>query len=186
VANKPVDRQVVKALGDYLKLKIPTLQQVLEQFPEANEQLKYPSVSIHATAPGIQPLSPPWILSKGTTVNHEATVKWVTGELSWRLQVDLWARNKFERSTLLDQIRNVFRSQFPVEGLSLPMADYHGVICRFDMETARFDDSEASAQRKEWRCICTVQANCFEILEKVEKIIETIGITLVDSVTDIS
>jgi hypothetical protein len=170
-----VTKEIVKSLGTCLKSKISELAAVTEDFPESNEKLSYPSISITGSNPTTTPCSP-YIFTQGAAVENdsggqEAQVKWVTGQHEFKLQLDLWCRSKEERHKLFQALTATFSSQFPVMGLSLQLSGYHGVWARYDVTATGYEDSEIASQRREWRAIFTVAVNCLAIYETVENVI---------------
>jgi len=171
LANESVTRGIVRQLGLALRDKMPELAQVLEDWPGANEVLKYPCVSIQGSAPSFTPCAPYfWKRTEANEINR-ASVLWVNGQYEFELQLDLWARSKSERHSLFENLQRAFASQFPVNGLSLELSDYFGVYARYDITGSQYQDTEESAQRREWRAIVSVTAHCHSIHEKVENII---------------
>ena len=168
--------EVARALAVKIKAAVPELRAVTEGFPEANQTLLYPCVTIIAT-PGTHSHRQPAVLSKTAPVANKTKVKYVVGNHDWNLQVDLWCGNKNERSRLYRKIAEAF-SQPPVLGLSLTLTGYHGIVCRYNLTDHRYEDSERASQTKEFRAILTVLADCDEVIEKEEFAIVTTEVTL--------
>lgn len=171
MANESATRGIVRQLGIAIKERMPELSQVLEDWPGANEVLKYPCLSIQGSAPRFTPCAPYlWKKTEANEINR-STVLWVNGQYEFNLQLDLWARSKAERHLLFENLQRAFTSQFPVNGLSLTLSDYFNVMARYDIASSKYEDSEQSSQRREWRAIVDVSAHCHSIFEKVENII---------------
>lgn len=157
--SSSVTKEVVKRLALYLKAQMTDLAQVLEDFPEANQALNYPCLSVMTGTPKHLPRAPQFVSSVAGT-SPALTSKYVVGDYEWSLQLDLWCSSKEERHALYEKFYNAFNSQWPTMGLSLTLSEYHGEICRYDLSDYKFDDSEAGSQRKEWRTKIVVLANC--------------------------
>jgi hypothetical protein len=173
VANLSCVKAVLENLGRHLKSKMPHLAQVIYEFPSANVQLRYPSISILAGNPQFTPLHP-YLLTQGQTQNNKASVKRVVGAYDFELQLDLWCRDKFERFSMYEEFFQAFNSQIMPMGLSLKMSDYYDVWCRYDLIGYDLDDSEISSQRAEWRARINLLANTRAVIEKTEIVVETI------------
>lgn len=169
-----VSKEVLKRLGIHLKAQVSELQEVLEDFPESNVQLKYPALSIFTGAPDHRPFAP-YLLSKtDPDVNNQSIIKYVVGDYEFRLQLDLWCRSKVERHKLYEKVYLAFTTQFPVMGLSLNLTDYHNTICRYDLVSYDFEeDNEAGSQRKEWRAKMGLVAHCKAIKEVTQYVMQT-------------
>lgn len=169
---------VLSALGAHLKANMPSLQQVLLDFPDAGTVLKMPSLTIFSGAsPAFMPLDP-YPLEQGDTVNHRALVKRVVGEYDLNLQLDLWCPNKLTRSKLWEEFFKAFNPEVSPMGLSLQLMDYHEIWCRYDLTGYDLGDSEESSQSGQWRARINVLANTRAVIEKTEFVIETIENTL--------
>lgn len=169
--NEGVSYAVTRALADHLGSSITELVNIFEDFPEPNEVLEYPSLSIVTPAPDLRNEAP-YIYSSDAASGTSMTSRYVTGEYEWPIiQVDLWAGSKMERHKLLEKIVDAFSSQFPVMGLSLTLADYHNVMCRYDMIGYDFPDGEEQSQRREFRAVVKVIAHCKRVVEREESII---------------
>jgi hypothetical protein len=166
-------KSVLETLGAYLAKSMPSLTQVLYEFPSPNVALKYPSLSIVASNPSFMPMMP-YELSQGDTKAHKASIKTVIGAYDLKLQLDFWCRDKLERFGVYEEFFDAFNPNPEVGGLNLTMADYHGIICRYDLQGYNLKDDEAASQRSEWRAMVNVLANTRAIKEKPEYIIETI------------
>jgi hypothetical protein len=176
-------KALIKSLGAHFDSEIASLEQVVEGFPAANVQLKYPSLSIDFKgAPNFTPCTP-YIFVQGATDDSDpedifASLQWVIGQFDCELQLDFWCRTKEERHVMFTNVMNVMSGGFPVHGLSLTLADYFDAIARFDLVSVNYEDSEISSQRKEWRLIVSLTSHCHAIRESVENIIETVETTV--------
>lgn len=166
-----VTKEVQKALATYLLTAIPELEDVVDGFPEANINLKYPSISI-ATMPSVYTPLNPYIFSQPAAVSHQSNVKYVVGQYNWKLQLDLWESYKEKRHALHEKFMAAFHNNIPnTSGLVLTLSNYHGILCSYTMVRYAPDNSEAGSQRKEWRATIDLEANCKAVLTKQQYII---------------
>lgn len=173
-------KEIVKRLAMHMREKMPELAQVLEEWPEPNLALKYPTLSIFSGVPAQHRHFQVVKLSQ-SDVEMPAKIrsKYIVGDYEWRLQLDLWCANKPERHRLYEKFYGAFNSQFVDDsretlGLSLPLPGYHNIIARYDLVSYVHEDGEEQSQRKEWRSKIVVLANCHAILDKDEyKVVET-------------
>ena len=165
-----VTKEVYARLAKHLDRGIPRLRNVIEGFPEANRKLKLPCISIDIQPTPYIPLQP-YIWEQGGESDNKADIKYVVGEYEWPIQLDLWARTKEELHDLYEDFHVACNSQLPQVGLSLVLKEYHDIICSYTMTGMSFETNEVNAQRKEWRAIVTLEANCKAVIEKEEFII---------------
>lgn len=166
-------KSIVRELGDYLKAEMPSLADVLEDFPSANEEMQLPALSIFSGQPKYASELAPYLFTAIPTadVNHKAPVKLVVGQYDFEMQIDIWCGTKEERFKLYDEFfAAINKLQIPM-GLSLVLVDYHNTVARYDISGHRFDDSEAGSQRAEWRVKVDLLATCKAIMERDEFII---------------
>jgi len=169
--------EIGAALGDELDRLVPKFKQVLNQFPESNRKLKYPSMSIFAVDTPITPvpryeheIGP---LNEEDPDNKFSINKYVTGKLDGKLQLDLWAQSKEQRGEMVNLVQEAFESQETTSGLTITLKNYHDILSRFDLVGVSFPDSEESSQRKEWRAKLDVLVNCKTITAKKQSVIVT-------------
>lgn len=160
------------AIKLHLQTTMPELQGFIDEFPEPNEKLKFPCVSISTNEPPFVACAP-YIFTKDETVDNRANVRYVIGQRELKYQFDFWCGSKAERDRISRSFLESMSSQFPVMGVTLDLPDYFGSKARLDYEQQRFEDAEIGAQRREWRLIATVTGNCLEIIERVEHMIVT-------------
>jgi len=176
-----VQDEVILRLALEARTRVPEFREVLEEWPDANQQLNYPALSILSSNPPKQTPCHPWLYKTGVINGANKSVnQWVVGNFDWTLQLDAWLGNKPERNRFHELISTkLFMGQFldslsEVSGISLQLPNYHNIICRYDLIGYRFDDSEAGSQRQEWRIKMDVLAHCKQIVEKEEfQIVET-------------
>lgn len=176
-AKQTAVKAMIEALGVHLRANMPSLAQVIYDFPAPNVKLLYPSVSLISPNPLFTPTDP-YILEQGSIVRNKATVAYVVGTWETSLQIDLWARDKVERSNLLEEFFLAINPEIKPMGLSLQLSKYHDIWARFDMTGNSLEDSEVSSQRAEWRAKINVLANTRAILEKSEYVMSEFTTTL--------
>lgn len=175
--------EVVKRLAIDLQTRMDVLEIVYEDFPEANEELMYPSASVMIVgAPVLVPEIAPYPLNSDDVPEEEAgpdvepfLYKFVTGHYDISLQVDLWCGNKQERHSIYEDFYLAFNADIPGPmGKILTLTGYHDVLCQYLMTGFSYEDSEVSSQRQEWRVKIDILANCKAVVEKaVSAILET-------------
>lgn len=177
-----VSREIVKRLAVHLREKMPELQAVLEDWPDPNLALDYPSISIF-TQPATHRPYPPYLLSSEDSEDGNSVIsKHVVGDYEWKLQLDMWCSSKPQRNALYEAFYRAFNSQFvdginEMVGISLSLVDYHNVLARYDLLEYNYDtDNEAATQRKEWRAKMTVISHCKAILVRQDPKIKTLEI----------
>lgn len=165
-----VTREVLEQLGKHLDDQIPELNQIIYDFPESNIKLKYPAISMLVTNDDYVN-EMPYILKQGELSGYKKDIYYVLGQHNWSIQLDLWERSKEERHDLFERFMMGFNSSLPNPGLNLTLKNYHGISCSYTMTNYSLEDSEVSSQRKEWRAIINIVANCKSVLSKREYII---------------
>lgn len=170
MANKEsITREVISHLGDHLKEKMPLIRNVLLDFPEYNESLTMPCLSIMSNNPTFTPQLAPYEYSQKQISGASYEFLYVVGQYDWNIQLDIWCQNKEQRHQLYDQFFKAFNSQFPVMGLTLEMSDYYKILCRYDQIGLNYDpDGEGSSQRKEWRVKIDLLGSCKAVADRKE------------------
>jgi hypothetical protein len=167
-------------LVKHLRNSIPELAEVHTEWPEANQELQYPSLTIFSNAPKFTNLDPYKYRQSEVNSSNQVTTDWIVGMYDLTMQIDLWCRNKKERDTLWEKVFQALNPKVIPMGLSLQLPGYFDTWARCDLDGFRFDDSEAVAQRREWRVKADLLAHCKSVLSttdyaivSVEKQIET-------------
>jgi hypothetical protein len=185
-ANHPV-QAVNDALASYLKAQASLNGlTVLTEWPTANQKLTYPSVSIFANTPAgaFMALPPEQVTATAPDVNNVTTVTFVVGEWDYKIQLDVWARNKPERDAWLGKVKDAINaamadattSSFNPMGLSLTLTNYFNEIARLDVEGAGYVQDERAAQVEEWRGKIDLLVNVREIRQRTMYAIKTIQV----------
>lgn len=165
-----VTKAIIKELGDHLQTNMRELKEVLLDWPDANRELKYPSLSIFTATPSSVPFIP-YQLSTTDPKNNKVKTLNVVGQYEWNIQLDFWTGNKEERHVLFQSFVKAFNSQYikgerENAGLVLALKDYHGIFATYDQTNYSFDDSEAGSQRREWRVQVNILAETKQVLER--------------------
>lgn len=170
--KESVTKTILETLGDFLDNRV-NYRDVLYDWPEANVSLQLPTLCITTGSPEYTQL-PRFVLEQGAmTAAKQSDVVYGIGQYEWNLQLDIWCRSKEERYDRQEELMQAFNSQEKIGGLSIFMPNYHNILARYDMVSYLHNDSESTAQTKEWRLTCNVLAHCFAAIERKEYIIET-------------
>jgi hypothetical protein len=173
VSTESVTEEVIKRLQLHIKDQMPQLKDIMKDYPQPNERLQYPSLSIFTKGPKFKAFSP-YVFEQSPLVAHKSTVKWVVGQYDFNLQLDLWCRNKEERNDVFDLLFNALNPIINPMGLSLKLKDYYDLWCRYDFVGYEFADSERSAQIAEFRTRVDLLASCKTIRVNKLYVMETI------------
>jgi len=172
---------IIEELAKYLELAVPQLKEVHREFPATNRELEKPIASlITVSNPFTNRMR--YIISKTDIPgdsNHKS-VLYVVGQYDYKLQLDIWAETKAERSKLYDLVFRAINKDFFDDdanmGISLKLADYFNTIARYELVDYTFDDSEQSSQTDSWRVKMILEGNCKAHIEKCEAIMRTITV----------
>jgi hypothetical protein len=158
--NDPVEEGIT-ALQDYLRVSLPILNQIIDDFPLPNEDLNYPALSVsHDAAQGYTTLTPyEEALDPEVSTNNTGQTLWIVGQWDFSVQLDFWARNKVERDLLFSRFFSAFNPQIEPMGLSLKLGRYYNLWARYDLKGYQHKDDEAASQRQEWRTMVTLNVH---------------------------
>jgi hypothetical protein len=177
----------VEALSCLLRDSIQGLT-VLQEWPDANQQLTYPSLTITKTKPVRTPSMPLDVFVTAPDQSNQVIANTYIADWDDTFQLDLWCRSKAERRFLTSQIVDVFNSQEldatsnnNANGLSILIPEQFNEYARFDMDQVQTVDDEAGSQRQERRTKITVLVNCREIRQR-----SYYAIKQIQSYTDLS
>lgn len=157
------DEAIIDQLLKHMKDKVRSIQETMNEFPNPNVSLRYPALSAFAGTREFRNMAPTE-LQVDDPVGLTVKTLWNTGDVNYSIQMDLWAGSKKERQLVLGEIfeavnPNVFPKSFKTErkmGLILELEDYFDALASYDMTDYKFDDSEISSQRREWRATITL------------------------------
>lgn len=174
--EEDVAQEAVSSLRKYLEDLLPHVRTWLEEFPEPNEKLRYPAISITTGAVEFQPTMFPELLNDPSIrlQKPKNVFFYEVGNYDIPLQIDCWAGSKAERSDLYNAFFKAFNSQLPIMGLGLSLPNYYNQLARFDMTGFNYEDEEVGSQRREWRVKIDLLCNVRAILTNEEfAILET-------------
>ena len=182
VSNPPATRALIKRLISEIRDRMPSILEAYDDFPSANQKLKFPSFSLFTRDPIFVPRVP-YVVGKGDKIEDgddagKFPVKYVIGQYEFNLQLDFWCESKFQRHDILEEFIQAFNSVDPTAGITFSLRDYHDECAHaFVVGTSFMNDSEESSQRGEWRVKVNIRADLRAIKEKLENLMETIEYT---------
>ena len=166
----------------FIQANIPSLT-VRDEFPYATQQLKYPSLTITTNKPKRTPSFPIVISQTAPNSSNQVVANEYVADWEDSFQLDLWARNKAERSSYASLILALFNSQETnagtadnPDGLSLQMAAHFNEWARFEIDSVQDIDDEAASERQERRKKIAVLMNCREIAQRTYYPIQSIAV----------
>jgi hypothetical protein len=179
----PANITIIETLADYIGTELPELS-ILEEFPNHNDQLTYPALSIITVGDvGYRPYSSKELLDSSVDPDNPSTNDinvYAIGHYDLNIQLDIWASNKEQRAEYYEKVMNVLDKQLIDDdmpsGLSLPLKDYYNIIARYDHTGYNYVDGEDSANRTEWRAKIKILGNFVRGLSKSEPRINEAGI----------
>lgn len=146
----PLDAAIT-ALAEFIKEEVDEIKHVSREFPNPSYELNTPEISIISTAVTIKP-SRNYVFAVPNTINSPTPILWHMGYLNFTLQLDLWTDNKEQRLDLAQQLVEALSPEIGrTSGLSLAMGEYYDTICRYETVASVIQDTDDSADRKEWR-----------------------------------
>lgn len=172
-SNESVTEIIPKVLGTYLLEAVDALEEFYDEFPNHNQRIDMPSVSIFAKAPEFKPMATPYRLNPVTDItNSKSDILWVVGDYDFDLQLDLWAGSKEELDDVFDALFNALNPSIRPMGLTLPMEEYYGILCSYLYTGHNREASSITAQTDEWRITFNILVTCQAIRNSKEFIIE--------------
>lgn len=158
----------VDGLANYLKgisgLNVET------EWPDSNEQLQMPSVTLTAGKDKRTPIQPEEVSRTLPDDNNQVVQVVATAHYDLSIQLDLWCRTKAERRQFLNAILGAFNasennSDAP-SGLSLQLTNYFNVYARYEIDAHEFRDDEVAAERQERRATIMLLVNTRECVSR--------------------
>ena len=169
----------IRTLTEFLLANVADVSDVLEEFPNPNQDLNYPSITVITSGTPELINWMPVVFSKvdNAVDPNLLDVVYVVGQYNIKLQVDLWTEYKSDRAVFFQKILDAMDKQFIEDekptGLSLVLKDYHGAIARYDQVGYNYMDNESESQRNEWRAIFDIVVSFPRLVLKTQpKIIE--------------
>lgn len=163
-------KSVNRDLGSFLGNAVPTFAKVYDEFPEPNQEMELPALSIVTGRPRFERCDP-YLVDEGAVADHQATNNYVIGQYDLSLQLDIWAKYKIQRSSLYEE---VFQALNPVnqKGLQITLSDYFSEVCSYQLVSYAFsNDQEAAITRQEWRVRLEVEASCRAVAQSTDYVI---------------
>ena len=181
--TEDITEEMVKVLRLHLEGLKLGFKEIFNEWPAGNFTLKYPSLSIITSGDPLftKTQNKPIVLTGTIGADKKAKVLRETGTWEWDLQVDLWCKNKNQRTEFLRKLEEALDPDTASEsksGLHLVMPNYYNDFCSYTYEGYSYEDSEISSQRREWRSLLRVKADAKSLRDKREFIMETIELDL--------
>ncbi len=163
---------LTKALAQYIGDNMPTLQQVLDEWPTANIMMKLPAVSVTTLRSVMVPYQTARaVVGEVDLDENTASVLYQVGHHDATLQIDVWAKSKPERATLSDLLSDIINKDIIPAGLRLTLAGYENRVADVLITEKKYADGTSTAQTQEWRTIFTVVATCAAVRRSTEFVI---------------
>lgn len=182
-ANHAIEA-LVASLQSYLAQAISGLT-VLAEFPDPNQRLKYPSLSIFSGDPQHQAFPPTKVSQTTPDTQGRVVVTQFVGEYDLTMQLDLWCSSKPERDLYIGKVLNAINAQSMdltgkrnPTGLSLQLANYFGEWARYDIDGHSYRDDEQAAERRERRAKIRLLANVREITQRTYYVMKHVKVQL--------
>ena len=163
---------VQAALVAYLQGLIPEMQ-ISDEWPYANQVLKYPSLTITQLGDAARtPLMPETDSVGPQNDVGQVVANEITAEYDYQLQLDLWCADKLMRRQYTNSLLEAFRDPPTpsganiADGLTLAVPDYYNVPARLEIVSHAHRDDEQSAQRQERRERIVLVVNVREITQR--------------------
>ncbi len=181
--KEDISEEMVKVLRRKFETSKVGFKEIFNEWPAGNFTINYPSLSIITIGDGVfsQSVNKPIVLIGPKNTNKQARVLRDTGFWEWDLQLDLWCKNKNQRTEFLRKLEEVLDPNTMSEGrsgLHLEMTDYYNEICSYTYLGYSYEDGEISAQRREWRALLKVKVDGRSLRDKLEFVMETTQIDL--------
>jgi len=177
MSDQQFQRAVTSSLAQFLAQAVPELEQVIPEWPSPNLTLKYPSLTV-TTAGSIRlAIGMGYQASMGPIEDNQSDVKYIGGQFELRLQLDLWAQNKPQRSMIFEKVLRVLNPDPTIMGIRIQLNNYHQEWASYSATGYEIPDNAESSQRQEWRTIISVDVLCNAIFEKSEYIIGQVILT---------
>lgn len=164
-------RSVMSELATLLDTELGSaIEQVLPEWPSANVEMDLPSITL--TLAGNPEFTPhaPVAFSLGAVTDHQSSNKYVVGQYDFRVQLDIWAKYKKQRSSLYEAVFNILRPTTGT-GLVLQLTDYHNVYCPVSLDGFGHSDNQGSAMNAEWRATVFLVGTCMAVNTSTDYII---------------
>ena len=187
----PANITAIRSLIEYLIPNMPNfdIDNVLEEWPNANMDMIYPTMSVISQPIEFIPHSPNVILHEtivGGDDDGQLRVLYDVGQYNMRIQIDIWCENKESRGLYYEEFKDAFDKQFldsnlPT-GASIGLIDYYNSIARYDIIGYNYPDDGNSSQIGEHRIKIDLTANFRRLKEVIRA--KMVDIVLEDEISD--
>ena len=167
-----ISKEIASSLADFIDDSI-RFAQIILNWPEANQTLRYPCLSILPGKPDFTPEQPSELSIRDESLTA-TFVKYRVGTYDFRIKINIWCRSRAERDSMQERVFQAFYSQNDNGSVSLELKQYHNVKAGFSLNAWEYVDSEEATQRKEWRVSFDVLSNCISVVEKSINLMKTI------------
>ena len=174
-------QEVPLALTDYLRAEIPELKNVLTEWPEPNEDLDYPSLSVrtHGT-PKIMIQNKTFVKKVGelNTEDNTQDILYSIGMVEVPIRIDIWAGFNDERADIYQKINEAFQKSLIENeghrGLRLQLERYFDAYAEYLISGYTILDDAFESQTASKRAVMNVECIVPDlILVKGQHIVET-------------
>lgn len=186
--SEDISEEIIKGLRSYLESQSLGFREIFNEWPAGNFSIKYPSLSILTVGtPEYRAKMNKPIVLIGPVSNNKAKVLREVGFWEFDLQLDLWCKDKNQRTLFLRKLEEALDPNListGISGLHIKLPEYHNDYCSYTYQGYSYEDGEISAQRREWRSILRVKADARSLREKTEFIITQTELDLETRNTD--
>ena len=172
--------EVTRELAKYIENNMDKIVSVNDEWPNPNEELETPSMTITSVSPEYVD-HPPTVISKKELASGKLKVLYEIGQYNLRMQLDIWADYKDQRGELYEQFDNAFNKAFLEQdkprGLILNLPNYHNQLVNYTQMGYNFPDSENNSQTGEWRVKIDLIVNFRRVKEVTRNKMDEIKLT---------
>lgn len=183
--NPSSTRAIVKAIKDLILDRMESIEECFDDFPNANQKLKFPSASVFTQSPKFTPRQVYLVRDLGEITANEDPNKgkhkilYCIGSEDFKFNIDFWCESKFQRHDIYEEFKSAFSELEPNAGINVKLTEYYDEYIHLSFSDLSFEkDSEISAQRGEWRLTVDVTTNVRAMKVKLENMIEEIEQTV--------
>lgn len=159
----------IDGLASYLGAQVSGLT-VQTEWPDANEVLQMPSVTLTAGKAKRTPIQPEEVSVTPPNNLNQVTQVLAVAHYDIPIQLDVWCRTKDERRQTLNAILDAFNlaenTGNAPSGLSLQLTNYFDVFARYEIDTHEFRDDEIATERQERRATVMLLVNTRECISR--------------------
>lgn len=156
---------------------------VLDEWPNANQKLVYPTVTLNSKTPRYRNLPKEEIARTLPDIDNKTLVTYIVGEYDYGIQMDLWCANKIQRGVMLGAILKFLDADAMEDlgdnkalGLSLTLTNYFNTIARLDYDRHELMDNEGAAERQERRVKIDLLVNVRAIRQRTMYAVKSVQV----------